>query len=426
MSIPLNQNEGSRNSNPQVLDEEKFQIKNEFSTYFHNLKPSLGQALLKEVPKLKEWPHISGEGEYDHMEFIRGIDMVKEDFELRDRLVKARFDMLFTKSAHRWYIKLREEHGYQSWTWWNPKITNKWANDAWIFEVEKAFKYAKLNAAKHKALPKFCQKRYILTELYPYMSYFMIYRKSMRKCGGDLENSVKRRIIKKSSAEDIINILKEVTTKTRIGSSRVNLKERQIKVNQLSPYSLESEKFKSEEINEAEVSLHLTDKQENEIYNILYDHGESFETDKEQWGEITGHDFETILKIRRPYPPLLGRPTYPENPKSREGLEIHIKELLDLGVIKTVGHNEEVEITTPIIVAWNVGKFRMVGEFKALNTYTVPDMYPIPKIQIALTQISQAVYISTMNSLKGFHKNVVTPRARKYSIITVHFGMYEY
>ncbi|MBW0513479.1 hypothetical protein O181_053194 [Austropuccinia psidii MF-1] len=31
----------------------------------------MGPALLKEVPKFKEWPHFSGEGEYDHMEFIR-------------------------------------------------------------------------------------------------------------------------------------------------------------------------------------------------------------------------------------------------------------------------------------------------------------------------------------------------------------------
>ncbi|MBW0514209.1 hypothetical protein O181_053924 [Austropuccinia psidii MF-1] len=96
MSTPLNQNGGSGIPNPQVLDVENLQLKKEFSTYFHSLKPSLGQAFLKEVPILKEWPHFSGEGEYDHMEFIRGIDMMKEDFELPDRLVKARFNTLFT------------------------------------------------------------------------------------------------------------------------------------------------------------------------------------------------------------------------------------------------------------------------------------------------------------------------------------------
>ncbi|MBW0566310.1 hypothetical protein O181_106025 [Austropuccinia psidii MF-1] len=87
ISTPVNQNEGTGIPDPQVLDIENSQLKNGFSTSFHKLEPSMGQALLKEVPKLKEWPHFSGEGEYDHMEFIRGIDMIKEDFELPDRLV---------------------------------------------------------------------------------------------------------------------------------------------------------------------------------------------------------------------------------------------------------------------------------------------------------------------------------------------------
>ncbi|MBW0565170.1 hypothetical protein O181_104885 [Austropuccinia psidii MF-1] len=202
--------------------------------------------------------------------------------------------------------------------------------------------------------------------------------------------------------------------------------ERQITVNKVSPVSLELEKFKSEQLNEAEISLHLSDKQENELSALLYDHKEAFASDKEPLWAIIGHEIDIILNIERPYPPLLRRPAYPASPKSREALEIHIKELLDLGVIRKVGHNEEVEITTPVIVAWNNGKSRMVGDFRALNIYTVPDRYPIPKIQIALTQISQAVYISTMDALKGFHQNVVTPRARKYLRIIVDCGVYEF
>ncbi|MBW0593111.1 hypothetical protein O181_132826 [Austropuccinia psidii MF-1] len=106
ISTPLNQNEGTRIPNPQVLNPENSQLKNELSISLHSLEPSMDQERLKEVPKLKEWPHFSGEGEYDHMEFIRGIKMIKEDFELPDRLVTAQFNTLFTRSAHRWYIKL--------------------------------------------------------------------------------------------------------------------------------------------------------------------------------------------------------------------------------------------------------------------------------------------------------------------------------
>ncbi|MBW0587377.1 hypothetical protein O181_127092 [Austropuccinia psidii MF-1] len=96
ISTPLNQNEDARIPNPQVLDIENSQLKDEFSTSFHNLEPSMGQELLREDPKLKEWPHFSGEGEYDHMEFIRVIEMIKEHFELPDRLVTARFNTFLT------------------------------------------------------------------------------------------------------------------------------------------------------------------------------------------------------------------------------------------------------------------------------------------------------------------------------------------
>ncbi|MBW0503704.1 hypothetical protein O181_043419 [Austropuccinia psidii MF-1] len=167
--------------------------------------------------------------------------------------------------------------------------------------------------------------------------------------------------------------------------------QRQITVRKVLPINLELEKFKSEQLNEAEISLHLTDKQESEVSSLLYDNKEAFASDKEPLGETFGHEVDTILNFERPYPPLLRIPAYPDSPKSREALEIHIKGLLDLGVIRKVGHNEEVEIITPVIVAWHNEKSRMVGDFRAMNTYTVPDRHPISKIQIALTQISQAV-----------------------------------
>ncbi|MBW0593181.1 hypothetical protein O181_132896 [Austropuccinia psidii MF-1] len=47
---------------------------------------------------------------------------------------------------------------------------------------------------------------------------------------------------------------------------------RQITVNKVSPVSLQLEEFKSEQLKEAEISLHLTDKQENELSSLLYDH----------------------------------------------------------------------------------------------------------------------------------------------------------
>ncbi|MBW0513131.1 hypothetical protein O181_052846 [Austropuccinia psidii MF-1] len=122
--------------------------------------------------------------------------------------------------------KIGQEHGHQSWTWCKTQIINKWANDAWRLKAKTSFESAKFNAEKDKALPWFCQQKDRLTELYPEMSEFMIHRRLLRQFGGDLEHAVKSRTTEQSSAEDIINILEEVTTRTRIGSGRVNFKTR--------------------------------------------------------------------------------------------------------------------------------------------------------------------------------------------------------
>ncbi|MBW0593197.1 hypothetical protein O181_132912 [Austropuccinia psidii MF-1] len=139
------------------------------------------------------------------------------------------------------------------------------------------------------------------------------------------------------------------------------------------------------------------------LNDLLFKYKNAFATNKETLGATIGHKVDIILNVEKPYPPLLRRPAYPNSPRAREALEVHIKELIDLGVLSKVGHNEQVEATTPVIIAWHNGKSRMVGDFRALSTYTIPDRYPIPRMHETLTQLSQAKFITAMDALKGFH-----------------------
>ncbi|MBW0553915.1 hypothetical protein O181_093630 [Austropuccinia psidii MF-1] len=149
------------------------------------------------------------------------------------------------------------------------------------------------------------------------------------------------------------------------------------------------------------------------LIDLLFKYKNSFPTDKEPLGAIIGHEVDISLNVEKPYPPLSRRPAYPASPKSREASEVHIKELMDLGVLRKVGHNEQVEVTTPVIITWHNGKSRMVGGFRALITYTIPDRNPIPKIHDTLTQLSQAKFITAMDALKVFHQTFLTENAKK-------------
>ena len=42
---------------------------------------------MKEESNLKEWPNLTGEGEYDHIQLIRSIDILKEYYSRPDELV---------------------------------------------------------------------------------------------------------------------------------------------------------------------------------------------------------------------------------------------------------------------------------------------------------------------------------------------------
>ncbi|MBW0531975.1 hypothetical protein O181_071690 [Austropuccinia psidii MF-1] len=68
----------------------------------------------------------------------------------------------------------------------------------------------------------------------------------------------------------------------------------------------------------------------------------------------------------------------------------------------------------------------MIGDFRTLNTYTIPDRYPTPGIHETLTQLSKAKFITSMDYLKGFHQNILTAHSRKLLIIIDHCGIYEY
>ncbi|MBW0579469.1 hypothetical protein O181_119184 [Austropuccinia psidii MF-1] len=116
----------------------------------------------------------------------------------------------------------------------------------------------------------------------------------------------------------------------------------------------------------------------------------AFAIGKEPLGKIRGHDIELYLDVERPYTPILRRPPCPESVETRKEIEKHINELLDMDVIRNIGHNEIVEITTPVLITWHDGKSRLCGDFRSLNNYTKADRYPIPRIPHALDKLAKA------------------------------------
>ncbi|MBW0474826.1 hypothetical protein O181_014541 [Austropuccinia psidii MF-1] len=125
-------------------------------------------------------------------------------------------------------------------------------------------------------------------------------------------------------------------------------------------------------------SSNLTIKQKLGLLRFLRKNRPAFSICEKALGKIRGHDIELYLDVERPYPTKLRRPSYPASMKAKLEIEKHINEILDLDVIRKIGHNEIVELTTPSLISWHDGKSRLCGDFRALNNYTKADRYRIP------------------------------------------------
>ncbi|MBW0510133.1 hypothetical protein O181_049848 [Austropuccinia psidii MF-1] len=86
----------------------------------------------------------------------------------------------------------------------------------------------------------------------------------------------------------------------------------------------------------------LTLEMKEDLIAILFQYGEAFASYNEPLEVIKGHEVEIMLNVEITYPPLLIITAYPDILRAREALETHINELMKLGVLRKVGHHEEV------------------------------------------------------------------------------------
>ncbi|MBW0565953.1 hypothetical protein O181_105668 [Austropuccinia psidii MF-1] len=171
----------------------------------------------KDIPKLEEWQTLNGEGEYNHMEFIKTIDIFKEYFNIPDEYISARLHSLFTKSAKKWYYKMRQDHGKHSWPWGKKKLFPNAQMIPGDLEWNSFFEEAIFNIERDRPMFWFLKQKDRLTALHPDISQTMIHKMILRKCGGDLEHAIRSRCIDPCSTKYYINAMEDITTKTKIG-----------------------------------------------------------------------------------------------------------------------------------------------------------------------------------------------------------------
>ncbi|MBW0475070.1 hypothetical protein O181_014785 [Austropuccinia psidii MF-1] len=125
-----------------------------------------------------------------------------------------------------------------------------------------------------------------------------------------------------------------------------------------------------ENFKEATYGPQLTSKIKLNLLQKFRMHKEAFTIGNEPLGNFKVHERELFLDIEIPYTPMLRRPPYRDSLETRKQVENHINEILEMEIIRKIGHNEIVEVPTTVLITWNDGKSRFCGDFRALNNYT--------------------------------------------------------
>ncbi|MBW0502942.1 hypothetical protein O181_042657 [Austropuccinia psidii MF-1] len=102
------------------------------------------------------------------------------------------------------------------------------------------------------------------------------------------------------------------------------------------------DEFVDNQLVQAQLNPSSSFKMRHDLIDVLYTYRNAFASDHEPLGAIEGHEVDITLNIDRKYPPVLRRQAYPASPSAREALEKHIQELIQLGVLRKLGHNEDV------------------------------------------------------------------------------------
>jgi len=162
---------------------------------------------------------------------------------------------------------------------------------------------------------------------------------------------------------------------------------------------------------------HLSDDQQKQLLQLLDEFAECFD-DKPGLCDVIEHQ----IRVTSEFQPKRMRPyRIPEILKPE--VEKQIKDLIDAGLIIK---SDSPMASSLVCVAKKQGGVRLACDYRYVNSFTIPDVYPMCTVDEMLRKVGQGHFISVFDAKSGYWQLKMSPESRWLTAFVTHEGLYEW
>ena len=163
----------------------------------------------------------------------------------------------------------------------------------------------------------------------------------------------------------------------------------------------------------------LTEEQKAKVQAMLREECESFMRNSDDINVIDELEMKLHMKDETPVQKQYRRipkPLYPE-------VKSYLEDLLNRQWIKPSSSSYASPVVT---VRKKCGAMRLCIDYRELNRRTIPDKYPLPRIQEMLDNLGGMAWFSTLDLGKAYHQGKIHKDSQHRTAFVTPFGLYEW
>lgn len=160
---------------------------------------------------------------------------------------------------------------------------------------------------------------------------------------------------------------------------------------------------------------HLSELQAASISSLLGEYAELF-NDFPGTCPLLAHDI--LLSNHSP----IRQAPYRLNTEKREFIDAELRRLKQLGMIRP----SLSPWASPVVLVPKGEGYRLCIDYRKVNGVTVPDSYPLPRVDDIIDDLGRAKYLSKLDLLQGYYQVPLTTRAIPVSAFTTPSGLWEW